>query len=298
MHFDYSVLWQSPWTLLAYILLGCSIISLWIKRHIIVWGSLLIWAVIVASLNARLAWPAWAFIVLFSGVCYLFFHIRNPTLKILLGIVLFIMGILLGQHKVPGFYNWQIANNMIISENAIPFSLYLNFDTPLVGLLILGLGTLTLLKTKNDFYKTLLRTFPLAILGIACISGIAYFLGYIRFEPKWSSFIVIFFLNNLIFSVISQEVLFRGFVQQYLEMAFKKVHLGNRWVSNMLAIVLTSILFALVHTGGMIYLVLAFFSGLLYGTVYAKTKSIEASIFTHILLNMTHILFFTYPGLA
>lgn len=296
MQFDYSVLWQAPWSLLAYALLWCAILSLWIKRHYAVWGSLLLLAIIVAMINARLAVPALAYMAIFAGLCYVFFHIRYKILKFLLAPVICVMSLLLGLHKVPGFYNWNIANDLILSENAMPFSLWLNFDKPLVGLFIVGLGTLPLLKTKREVAEALGRTLPIALIGIACIAGLAYLLGYIAFEPKWSNFIIIFFLNNLIVAVFSEEVLFRGFIQHYLAIVFKKISLGK--AGNILAILIASILFAWVHTGGLTYIVLAFFAGLLYGAVYAKTKSIEASMFTHVLLNMTHILLFTYPGLA
>lgn len=298
MQFDYSILWQSPGSLLTYLLLACSIISLWIKRRFTIWGSLLMLAIISAMMSDRLTWPGVIFIAVFSSVCYLFFHVKQPTLKVLLGVLIFIMSVLLGKHQVPGFYNWLIAKNLLVSENAMPFNLYLNFDTPLVGLLIVGLGALPLLKTKREFYKILICTLPFALIGIGSLAGVAYLFGYVHFEPKWNSFIILFFFNNLIFSVFSQEVLFRGFVQQYLSIAFKKMRFCKAWGSQVLAILIASILFALIHTGGMTYIVLAFFAGLLYGAVYAKTKCIEASMLTHIILNMTHILLFTYPGLG
>ncbi|MFZ4115592.1 MAG: hypothetical protein ACOYK6_02570 [Chthoniobacterales bacterium] len=37
---------------------------------------------------------------------------------------------------------------------------------------------------------------------------------------------------------------------------------------------------------------------MLYGWVYHVTKRIEGSMLTHFLLNLTHLLLFTYPALA
>lgn len=293
MNFQYSMLFDAPWSLVTYALLTCAILSLWLKRHYAVWGTLFAIATVCGLISGRLQWPALLFIISFSAICYFTFHARHLTLKITCGIFVFILSILLWYHMIPGFYNWQIVNSVLLSADAAPFSMYLNFDKPMIGLLILGFGSLPVLKSKKEWYAVCIKTAPVAIVGTFVIAGLAYAFGYIKFEPKWGDFFIVWFVSNLFFSTITEEVLFRGFIQKYLTVAFRKIRFGSG-----VALLIASILFAAVHTGGLTYILLAFISGLLYGGVYIKTNRIEASILTHIFLNSIHLLFFTYPGLA
>lgn len=231
--------------------------------------------------------------IVFAGICYFAFHARYPKLKILCGISIFIFSLLFWYHKIPGFSNWLIVNGMMLSQDSLPFSMYLNFDKPLIGIFILGFGSIPLLKSKKEWVDMFVKTLPMALMGTFVIAGLAYYFGYIKFEPKWGSFFVVWFLNNLFLSTITEEVIFRGFVQNYLSLAFKNIKIGKG-----LALLIAATLFAIVHTGGLTYILLAFISGILYGWVYIKTNRIEASILTHVLLNSTHLLLFTYPGLA
>lgn len=75
-------------------------------------------------------------------------------------------------------------------------------------------------------------------------------------------------------------------------------HLKRYPYGNYLALVLASILFGLMHMGGWIYVLLATSAGMFYGWIYQKTRSVEASIITHFLLNAMHFIGFTYPALA
>lgn len=293
MNFQYSILFDAPLSLITYGLLACALLSLWIKRHYAVWGSLLAIAITCGLASGRLQWLVLVFTLIFAAFCYFTFHSRYRWLKITCGFIVVIFSLSLWYHKIPGFSNWQIVNGVLLSSDALPFAMYLNFDKPLIGLFILGFGTLPLLKSKKDWYGMLIKTVPIAVIGTLIIAGLAYAFGYIKFEPKWGTFFIVWFLNNLFLSTITEEVLFRGFVQKYLSVAFKKIKFGNG-----LALWIASILFAVVHTGGLTYILLAFISGMLYGWVYIKTNRIEASILTHLLLNSIHLLLFTYPGLA
>lgn len=294
MNFQYSTLLSAPLSLATYMLLAAAILSLWIKRRYFVWGSFLVAAVVCGLISGRLQWPALLFSSLFAVFCYLMVSVKPVYLKVTYGIFVLLISILLFYHKIPGFSNWQIVKGVILSTNGLPFSSYLNFDKPLIGLLLLGFGALPLLKSKKDWYRVLVQTAPIAIGGTFIIAGLAWLFGYIKFEPKWGNFLIVWFISNLFFTAIAEEVLFRGFIQRYLSIAFQKTRFGNE-----LALLIASVLFAAVHTaGGLAYILLAFVAGILYGWAYIKTNRIEASILTHIFLNLTHILFFTYPGLA
>ena len=293
MNFSYSTLFNAPLSLATYALLVCAILSLWIKRDYAVWGMLFLLSAVCGIISERLQWPVLLFIMFFGWLCYGTFHARYLSLKITCGLFVCVLSILLGYHKIPGFFNWQVVNGALLSVDALPFSLYLNFDKPLIGLFILGFGTLPLLKAKQDWYEVFIKTAPIAILGAFAIAGLAYAFGYIKIDPKWSPFFIVWFINNLFLTAIAEEVFFRGFIQKYLSLAFKKVRFGTG-----LALFITAILFAVVHVGGLTYIMLAFFSGILYGFIYLKTDRIEASILTHLFLNAIHMLLLTYPALA
>jgi membrane protease YdiL (CAAX protease family) len=100
-------------------------------------------------------------------------------------------------------------------------------------------------------------------------------------------------LVNLFFTCVAEEALFRGFLQNQL------TQLLSQWTyGSTISLILTSILFGLVHfPGGWSYVFLATVAGLFYGYAYFKAQKIEASIWVHFLVNAIHFLAFTYPAL-
>ncbi|MFN5382224.1 MAG: lysostaphin resistance A-like protein [Alphaproteobacteria bacterium] len=64
-----------------------------------------------------------------------------------------------------------------------------------------------------------------------------------------------------------------------------------------IALVASTTIFTLMHSGPISYLIVVFIAGLFYGYAYQLTKRIEASILLHFLVNLIHFLFFTYPML-
>jgi len=293
MPLDYMQLLNDKLSLFTYLFLSFSILSLWIKREPLVWGSLFLIAILFGFIADRIHWQALIFIIFFLGFTYLSFHAFNTKIKILCGIIVTLLSAMLLLHLIPGFSNWIIVKNLIISPNAISHTLYLNFDKPIAGLFILGVGTLPLLNKRFAILPILKNTFPLTIMGILIICGLSYALGYIKFDLKFTNLFLIWALNNFILVCITEEVLFRGFIQRHLSVGLRKYRFGDY-----IALLFASLLFGLVHVGSLIYMLLAGVAGLLYGLVYQKTKCIEASIFTHFLLNTIHFIAFTYPALA
>jgi len=292
MPFDFNILFEQPALLLVYLFLAASLISLWIKRKIWVWGGLLLLATFLAVSIARIQWPALLFMFFYGIFTYFTFHAKKPVINYLNGILVLILSLLLWFHKIPGFLNWQIASHIQLSNNAIPFPLYLNFDKALVGLFILGFGGLPLITTMENFITTLKRTGKILIFGICLIILLSLTIGYVKWDPKFNTLFLVWALNNLIFVCISEEVLFRGFLQHHLENLLRPYRCGSS-----LALLTAALLFGLVHVGNMTYILMATFAGLFYGFIYQKTQKIEASIFTHFILNCVHYIGFTYPAL-
>ncbi len=49
------------------------------------------------------------------------------------------MALVLAMHKVPGFHNILLLDKVRFSDDAIPFTLYANFDKGMAGYLLLSL---------------------------------------------------------------------------------------------------------------------------------------------------------------
>ncbi|MTI32832.1 CPBP family intramembrane glutamic endopeptidase [Xanthovirga aplysinae] len=209
------------------------------------------------------------------------------------GIMALIMSYLLANHLLPGFNNMKVLDQVYISRDGIPFTMYLNFDKTLITILILGFGHQLIHKGKS--WKVLLKqSIPLMLPIFVIVLTFSYLLSLVHFDPKLPESFFIWALVNLFFVCTAEEAFFRGFIQKYLKKWLISYPFGRWW-----AILITSLLFGFAyHTGGIKYMALATLTGFGYGWLYDQTQRIESSILTHFLLNTFHFLFFTYPALA
>jgi len=115
-------------------------------------------------------------------------------------------------------------------------------------------------------------------------------MDYSRFDFTPSALFWPWVLKNLFFTVLAEEILFRGLIQREIA---KRVQ--NKYRAE-IAVIVASVLFGLAHfAGGPEYVILASVAGVLYGYTYKITGRIEAPIITHLLLNSAHFIFFAYP---
>jgi membrane protease YdiL (CAAX protease family) len=195
-------------------------------------------------------------------------------------------------HRLPGFSNPRVIDAVRFRADAIPYSLYLNFDKALAGLFVLG-WCQTRMVTGREWRAMLVGAAPWAAGLIGLIMVLSLAAGYVRFEPKFPPETWLWLVVNLGLTCLAEEALFRGFVQAQLQRAWQHFAAG-RW----LALGVAALLFGLAHAaGGATYVALATVAGLGYGWVYQRTGRIEASILTHFTLNTAHFLLFTYPAL-
>ena len=276
---------------ITYSILLTSIISLWapIKSRCDIWKVLLALSLLFALITHIATLTAILSLVIFYILVKLYIKF-NPRYKVIPGVTIFILGLSLELHLVPGFHNLLIINKTQITPSAVPYTLYLNFDKSIVGLIILGL-TLNLAKTLKE-WKCLLKCLkyylPLTLLIILALS---FQFHYIKFEPKLPPYLSIWIISNLFFTCLAEEALFRGFIQNSLSKF-------NYKYSQNIALLISALLFGLIHyRGGIKYVILATIAGFLYGFIYKVSKRIEASILAHFILNLIHILLFTYPAL-
>ncbi|WP_341752529.1 MULTISPECIES: CPBP family intramembrane glutamic endopeptidase [unclassified Candidatus Tisiphia] len=237
----------------------------------------------IASLFAILA------IVLFFYLVFSY-HKSSTKLKYVLWSLVLVLGLTLELHLIPGFDNLLVLDKIQFTPDALPFTLYLNLDKTIVGLIIIGL-TLDLASTCSELKILLLQVsyrLPIILLVIIVLS-IAF--EYIKFAPKIPQNLWIWVINNLFFTCVAEEGLFRGFFQESLSQLKYKY-------SKDIAILIPALFFGVMHyPGGLKYVILATVAGALYGWIYKVTKRIEASILVHFMLNLTHILLFTYPAI-
>jgi membrane protease YdiL (CAAX protease family) len=288
----------APLTAVTYAALFLSVIGLWVGRY--VWMGLMAVAVVAGYASGVLQGLAIVSIAAFAGVCIGYDRARAlpaPGWKRRLAIGLsalgvLVLGLLLGMHVLPGFHNFLVLDNVVLSSGAVPYTLYLNFDKTLVGVFILGFCHQPLLGRAKQWAEAIRRAAPIVPIHIALVAVGAAAIGYLTWQPKWVASFAVWAPVNLFFVCLSEEAVFRGFIQRELSAALRGSAGGTA-----IAIVVSSGLFGLAHFGGGVsYIVLATAAGLGYAIVYQRTRSIEIAMLAHFALNTAHFLLFTYPA--
>ena len=99
--------------------------------------------------------------------------------------------------------------------------------------------------------------------------------------PDNSLSMVLLIFTVVIIAPVGEEILFRGFLQKYLE---------NAWGDITRAILLSSLFFAAIHFNPY-WMIQIYFLGILLGFLAWRTSSIVPSIIFHIIINATSLLF-------
>ncbi|PMZ72045.1 CPBP family intramembrane glutamic endopeptidase [Pseudomonas sp. FW305-70] len=237
---------------------------------------------------SSMSWPAMISVALLL-VCG--FAVRQQTLKFgrYLGHGLFIvLALALALHWLPGFHNGRGIALQRFSENAIPFSMFLNLDKPLIGfwLLLVCPWIVGRCPLRSFLYATALALTLSTVLAL----GGALLMGIIAWAPKWPDQAWLWMLNNLLLVTLVEEALFRGYIQGGLSRIMKNLPQGEN-----LALLLASLIFGLAHAGaGWQWVVLASLAGIGYGVAY-RFGGLGAAILSHFGLNLMHFALFTYP---
>ena len=283
----------------TYVALFLSVIGLWVGRY--VWLGLMVVAIVAGYASGVLQGLAIVWIAAFAGVCIGYdraLQLPAPGFKRRAAVGLSALGVLvlallLGLHALPGFHNFLVLDKVVLSSGAEPYTLYLNFDKTLVGIFILGLCHQPLLARAKQWAEAARRAAPIVPTHIALVAAGAAAIGYLTWQPKWVTLFWVWAPVNLFFVCLSEEAVFRGFIQRELATALRGTRAGNG-----IAIAVSASLFGLAHFGGGVsYVVLAAAAGLGYALVYQRTRSIEMSMLAHFALNTVHFLLFTYPAL-
>jgi membrane protease YdiL (CAAX protease family) len=216
---------------------------------------------------------------------------RHQRAKVVITALVILSCIALAAHLLPGFNNLQVLNNVEKSINSMPFSLYLNFDKPMILFILLMLYPTVLLNKKGiTLFKieNQRRLSAVVLASFIIIFSLASLLSLITVEPNLPSWWWMFALNNLLLTCVVEEVFFRGFIQQKLTSLFNPI----------IGLIIASLFFGVAHfSGGFSYVVVATLAGFIYGLVYLQTGKLWHAILIHFCLNMVHLTLFTYPML-
>ena len=264
----------------------------WLTRY--AWILFLVFAIITGLIFKVLQPISWVWIALLGSTSWTLTHQRlRLVFRAISFIIVLLVSIGLLTHQLPGFANPEIITGLKLSDDALPYDKYLNFDSALVGLFILGFGQ-NRLSGFSEWGVMLKKMMPILALTLVVVMLLSLALGYVHWQPKWTPVFYVWIWGNLFFTCMIEEAFFRGFIQKFLVLCLSKIRNGH-----IFAIVITATVFGLAHyVGGPKYIFLATVAGVGYGCAYHFTQRIEASILTHLTLNSLHFIFFTYPALA
>lgn len=252
--------------------------------------GLLVVGYCAALANGLLSLAATVTVALLLCAAYAILQHRKPQIQYI-GHALFVaLAVALSMHWLPGFHNLRVIGPEHLTANAVPFTMYLNLDKPLIGFwLILVLPWIRSEQGWRAFLKAGAGSMLVTTAGCLLI---ALLMGLVVWEPKWPSTAWLWLLNNLLLVSFAEEAFFRGYVQGGLRRLFTQ-----RSYANAIPIVLSAVLFGLAHAaGGWQWIVLGSVAGLGCGFAY-RFGGLKAAILAHFGLNVTHFFLFTYPML-
>ena len=185
-------------------------------------------------------------------------------------------------HLVPGFDNLKVLDRVQAGPASVPFTLYLNLDKPLIffGLLLAWPALLGPGGTMRW------RPLALLILPLAALLITAWQLGALKPDVGLPHWWWLFAFNNLVFTCVAEEALFRGLIQQGVASRSKP------W----LGLLVASLLFGAAHlAGGPLLVLFAALAGVCYGLAFQLSGRLSVAILLHFLFNFAHLALFTYP---
>lgn len=171
------------------------------------------------------------------------------------------------------------------------FQLHLNLSKAIAGYILLyclwpRVKPKPLISQSVGVLMVLLSSALIILLAIFCFN--------LKLQPKTFEQIVAFAAVNLLITCVAEEVFLRFLLQQQIQFALQK-YVKNRLVVEAVPLLITTIIFVLIHNnlGSAIWLYAT--AGFLYGLSYTLNKSIFFPIGLHFLVNFIHFGWLSYP---
>jgi membrane protease YdiL (CAAX protease family) len=186
-----------------------------------------------------------------------------------------------------------VIDRVVLGPGSMPYTKYLNFDRGMAGLLLLAIYLPQLPARDEGARHVGAFAWRFAVVTTVVLA-LSVATGFVRPQPKAPDWWPLWVWGMVFLTALPEEVVFRGVIQTWLH-----TRLERRPHGDVAAIAIAGLLFGIAHAaGGLVYVCLATVSGMGYGWIYARTRSIAAAILAHAGLNAVHFFLFAYPSLA
>lgn len=216
---------------------------------------------------------------------------RLFAVRVAAHVVFAALAIALSLHLLPGFHNPRVIEPTRFTPDAVPFTMYLNLDKPLVGLWLMWVLPWIAPAVPISRAVRVGAAAAVATAG-ACLAGALAF-GLVGWAPKWPPSGWLWLANNVLLVTLAEEALFRGYLQGGLERVLRRFSWGAP-----AALAIAALAFGAAHAaGGWPWIVLGTVAGIGYGIAWRRGGLLAAAL-AHVGLNLVHFALFTYPMLA
>jgi uncharacterized protein len=276
---------------LSWVAIFLAVPATWLVERRTIGVALLVIGYGAALVSAMLGAAALATIVALIVLAYAVLPPRPPAVRRVAHALFIVLGVALILHWVPGFHNPRVIHAERFTVDALPFSMYLNLDKPLVAFWLLLI--FRWIRGPQNATLALVAGIGGWLLTSAVCIGTAFAMRLVVWEPKWPADAWLFLVNNLLLVSVVEEAFFRGYLQGGLMRL-----LDGRPLGKTIALVVASVFFGLMHLpdGGWLWVGFSAVAGLGYGLAY-RFGGLRAAVLAHFALNATHFLLFTYPML-
>ena len=273
-------------------------------------------------------------IVVYIALYYGALYIKQPIIRTISSTAFIVSSLALAVHVVPGFNNLPIVINELITSDAIPYTLYANFDKGMAGLLVCAyffsksqttkaLDTTTPLDattpstTASNTTTANITTVNITTVNITTVNIITAKISTITMLKQPFFIIICTVLATLTVALmiglvgfspkvpdfwlafIAINLLFTCVAEEAFFRGLLQTKLSQLITVKRLAIfapLITAVVFALAHfIGGWSYVLVSGVAGFGYSYIFYKTQRLEWAILCHWLVNVSHFFLFTYP---
>ena len=265
-------------------------LAMFTDRH--VHGAIFLALSLAAAVAAGIVeWEGLAPLALFAGCCLATTRPDLPAaLRALAWAVVVILAVALATHEIPWIHNVLVLDGVSVSESSASYTLHWNYDKGFAGVLLYVVCVQP--QETPRWKRAILTTGAIAVLTVAVVGVAATAAGYTAWDPKLPAMLAVWMPANLLLTCVAEESFFRGILQRHLGRFLG----GKVPAPALVALLVAAMAFGAAHAaGGTTYVLLATLAGIGYGAAYWLTGRVEAGILVHFLVNLSHLVLFTYP---